>query len=167
MELIETGRIVGTHGIDGAVKVQAWADSPEILLEFDHVYIDGRRFAVEFSKIHKNNVLFKFFGIDNLTKAELMRGKTIYAEREMFNLEDGTYFIKDLLTLSVFDADTGKNYGMLTNVLKTGAKDVYEITDDKGVVRLIPAIADVIVETNIAEKFMKIRPLKGLFDEDK
>lgn len=166
MELIETGKIVGTHGIAGDVKVQAWADAPDVLLDFECVYIDGRRFDIEYAKIHKNNVLYKFYGIDNLNKAELLRNKIIYVERSFFDLEDGEYFIKDLLTLSVFDVDTGVNYGMITDVLKTGANDVYQITDENGVTRMIPAIGDVIIETDIENKIMKIRPLNGLFDEN-
>ncbi len=166
MELIETGKIVGTHGIAGDVKVQAWADSPDVLLDFEYIYIDGRRFDIEYAKIHKNNVLYKFYGIDNLNKAELLRNKVIYVERSFFDLEDGEFFIKDLLTLSVFDADTGINYGTITDVLKTGANDVYQITDENGVIRMIPAIKDVIIETDIENKIMKIRPLNGLFDEN-
>ena len=68
--------------------------------------------------------------------------------------------------LTVVDADSGKNYGMITDVLKTGANDVYEITDADGVARMIPAIKDVIIETDIENKIMKIRPLNGLFDEN-
>ena len=166
MELIETGKIVGTHGIAGDVKVQAWADSPDVLLDFEYIYIDGRRFDIEYAKIHKNNVLYKFYGIDNLNKAELLRNKVIYVERSFFDLEDGEFFIKDLLTLSVFDADTGVNYGTITDVLKTGANDVYQITDENGVIRMITAIKDVIIETDIENKIMKIRPLNGLFDEN-
>lgn len=166
MELIETGKIVGTHGIAGDVKVQAWADSPDVLLDFEYIYIDGRRFDIEYARIHKNNVLYKFYGIDNLNKAELMRNKIIYVDRSFFDLEEGEFFIKDLLTLTVVDADSGKNYGMITDVLKTGANDVYEITDADGTARMIPAIKDVIIETDIENKIMKIRPLNGLFDEN-
>ncbi|MBQ6172682.1 MAG: 16S rRNA processing protein RimM [Clostridia bacterium] len=166
MELIETGKVVGTHGIAGEVKVQAWADSLELMLGFEYVYIDGHRFGVEYARIHKNNILYKFYGIDNLNKAELLRSKIIYVERSFFSLEEGEYFIKDLLTLHVVDADTGKNYGLITDVLKTGANDVYELTDSDGVIRMIPAIKQVIIETDIENKIMKIRPLNGLFDED-
>jgi 16S rRNA processing protein RimM len=166
MELIETGKVVGTHGIAGEVKVQPWADSPDIMLDFDYVMIEGHRFDIEYARIHKNNILYKFYGIDNLNKAELLRNKIIYVDRSFFDLDEGQYFIKDLLTLSVVDVDTGKNYGNITDVLKTGANDVYELTDSEGVVRMIPAIKQVIIETDIENKIMKIRPLNGLFDED-
>ncbi len=166
MELIETGKVVGTHGVGGEIKVKAWADSLDILLGFDHVYIDSHCFNIESARIHKNNVLYKLVGVDNLCKAELLRNKIVYVEKDVFDLDDGVYFIKDLMTLNVVDADTGKSYGTITDVLQTGANDVYVITDENGVDRLIPAIKDVIIETNLEKKIMKIRPLNGLFEED-
>ena len=166
MELIETGKIVGTHGIGGEIKVKAWADSPEILLDFDHIYIDNHRFDIESARIHKSNVLYKLLGVDNLCKAEYFRNKIVYVEKDVFNLEEGVYFIKDLMTLNVVDVDTGKQYGSITDVLQTGANDVYVLTDENGVVRMIPAIKDVIIETDLEKKIMKIRPLNGLFEED-
>ena len=166
MELIETGKVVGTHGVNGEIKIQPWTDSPDIMLDFENVYIDDRKFDVENTKVHKNGILYKLYGIDNLNKAELLRNKIIYVDRALFNLPKGTFFIKDLLTLKVVDADTGLDYGEISDVLQTGANDVYEITDKSGKVRMIPAIKEVIIETDIAKKLMKIRPLPGLFEED-
>ncbi len=96
-----------------------------------------------------------------------MRNKVVFVERSFFQLEEGTYFIKDLLGVEVFDADKENVcYGKITDVMATGANDVYEITDEAGVKRLIPAIKDVIISTDITEKKMIIRPLLGLFDEN-
>ena len=166
MELIETGKVVGTHGIAGEVKVQAWADSLELMLGFEYVYIDGHRFGVEYARIHKNNILYKFYGIDNLNKAELLRGKIIYVERSFFSLEEGEYFIKDLLTLHVVDADTGKNYGLITDVLKTGANDVYEIAHGR---LMVPALKRVLheVDTDAGRITFDADVLKevGLFED--
>ena len=165
-ELIETGKVVNTHGVNGEVRVQSWADNPNIMLGFDHVYIEGRRFDIAHARINKSNLLYKFYDVDNLNKAELLRNKIVYAERSQFKLKKGTYFIKDLLNLNVVDVDTGRSYGSLVNVLQTGANDVYELKDETGKVRMIPAIKDCIIETNITERYMKIRPLPGLFEED-
>lgn len=166
-EIIETGKIVGTHGVHGELKLQSWADSPNILFELDHFYIDGKIFRIISLRHQKNILLLKLEGIDNLNKAELMRNKIVFAERSFFQLEEGSYFIKDLLGTEVYDADKeGVCYGKITDVMATGANDVYEITDDNGAKRLIPAIKDVILSTDITEKKMVIRPLLGLFDEN-
>ena len=84
--------------------------------------------------------------------------------REDVELEEGTYFIQDLIGLDVIDADNGTAYGTLKDVLQTGANDVYVVQAEGGKELLIPAIPDVIVETNIEEHCMKIRPLEGLLD---
>jgi 16S rRNA processing protein RimM len=68
--------------------------------------------------------------------------------------------------LEVFDDESGISYGKICDVTETGANDVYHIKDEKGVVRLIPAIPDVVKETNITEGRMIIHKLEGLFDED-
>ena len=83
--------------------------------------------------------------------------------RDDLELDDDTYFIQDLIGLEVRDADTDKVYGKIADVLETGANDVYVI---KGEDReyLIPAIADVVVSTDIDTNLMTIRPLDGLFD---
>ncbi len=166
-EIIETGKIVGTHGVRGELKLQSWADSPSVLFDLDHFYIDGKVFRIESLRQQNNILLLKLDGIDNLNKAELMRNKIVYAERSFFDLPEGTYFIKDLMGIEVFDADKENIcYGKITDIMATGANDVYELTDDSGVKRLIPAIKDVIISTDINAKKMIIRPLLGLFNED-
>jgi len=166
MELIETGKVVGTHGINGEIKVQPWTDTTETMLDFEHIYIESRRYDIEDAKIHKNNVLLRLAGVDNLNKAELLRNKVVYVDKAFFKFPEGTYFIKDLLTLKVFDADSGVEYGTITDVFQTGANDVYEITDENGKIRMIPAIKEVIISTDVDKKIMTIRPLPGLFDDD-
>ena len=83
--------------------------------------------------------------------------------RDDLELDEGTYFIQDLIGLEVRDADSDKVYGKITDVMQTGANDVYVIKGDEREY-LVPAIADVIISTDVDEGFMTIRPLDGLFD---
>ena len=166
VQLIETGKIVNTHGIHGDVKVVSWAQTPEDLLGITSFYIDGVAHKVELSRIHKGTVLIKFEDVCTCEAAEALKNKVIFADRRDFVLDDREYFIKDLIGLSVVDVDTGKEYGTLKEVLPTGANDVYRVVDESGTERLVPAIRDVIIDTNIEEGVMKIRPLKGLFDDE-
>ena len=101
---------------------------------------------------------------DTPEQAETLRNQILYLNREDVELEEGTYFIQDLIGLDVIDADNGAAYGTLKDVLQTGANDVYVVQAEGGKELLIPAIPDVIVETNIEEHCMKIRPLEGLLD---
>ena len=105
-------------------------------------------------------------GIGTREQAEAMRGQVLYMDRDEVELDEGCYFIQDLIGLEVRDADTGRIYGTIRDVLETGANDVYAIWNaDEKKEYLVPAIPDVVDETNIAEGFMTIRPLKGLFDD--
>ena len=152
---LEIGKIVTLHGLRGDVKVQPWCDDAEFLCEFPVLYLGKEKKEVEVShaRPQKNMVLLHLEGYD-----------TPEQNREDVELEEGTYFIQDLIGLDVIDADNGTVYGTLKDVLQTGANDVYVVQAEGGKEILIPAIPDVIVETNIEEHCMKIRPLEGLLD---
>ena len=75
------------------------------------------------------------------------------------------YFIQDIVGLSVEDADSGRVYGTVTDVLRTGANDVYQVTDNDGKEYLLPVIPDVVVKTEIGEGKLLIRPIRGIFED--
>ena len=164
-EYLEAGKIVTTHGIKGEVKIMPYCDSPELLCEFDRLFIgkSHEEIIVERSRTFKNMVIAKLEGIDTPEAAEKLRNKLLYMHRSDLELDEDTYFIQDLIGLEVVDADTAQLYGTISDVMQTGANDVYVI---KGSDReyLVPAIADVVVSTDIDGNLMKIRPLDGLFD---
>ena len=166
-QFLESGKIVGTHGIKGEVRIDPWCDSPQFLAAFDKLYLDdrGERFIEVKSRPHKNITLSKIKGIDNIDDAQRLRGKVVYINRDDIELGDGVNFVQDLIGLAVIDADTQQQYGVISDVLRTGANDVYEITDDNGKKYLAPVIDDVITERNIDEGFVLIRPMKGIFDD--
>ena len=81
-------------------------------------------------------------------------------------MEEGQCFVQDLIGLRVVDADDGREYGVLTQVTETGANDVYHIRFADGKERLIPAIPQVVLDIDLEEERMTIRPLEGLFDDE-
>lgn len=166
-EFIETGKIVNIHGLRGEVKIMPWSDDPEFICDFDILYYgkDKKILEIENARVHKNMVLVKFKGIDTPETANLLRNNIIYIDRNDVELEEGTYFIQDLIGLKVINADTNEEYGTVRDVFQTGANDVYEVKNDEKTV-LIPAIPDVIVNTDIENSVLMIRPLEGLFDEN-
>lgn len=164
-QYLEAGKIVTTHGIRGEVKIMPYTDVPELLCEFDRLFIDKehREINIERSRVFKNTVIAKLEGIDTPEAAEKLRNKILYMHRDDLELDDDTYFIQDLIGMEVRDADSGQVYGRLDDVMQTGANDVYVIKgEDKEY--LVPAIADVIVSTDLENDVMTIRPLEGLFD---
>lgn len=164
-EYLEAGKVVTTHGIRGEVKIMPYTDTPELLAEFDRLFIGKNKdeLIIERSRVFKNMVIAKIEGVDTPEAAEKLRNKLLYMHRDDLELDDDTYFIQDLIGIEVRDADSGKVYGTISDVMQTGANDVYVI---KGSDReyLVPAIADVVVFTDIDENIMTIRPLDGLFD---
>lgn len=168
-QFLEIGKIVSVHGLKGDVKVQPWCDSPDFLADFDLLYLgkNGEKpIEIEKGRVQKNMALLKIKGVDDVDSANLLRGKILYMNRDDVILEEGSYFIQDLVGLSVVDADDETiSYGEITEVSETGANDVYHIKNGEKIY-LIPAIKEVVISTDIEGGVMKIRPLKGLFDDE-
>ncbi len=164
-EYLEAGKIVNTHGIRGEVKIMPYTDTPELLCEFERLFIDKNydEIEIEKSRVFKNMVIAKLKGVETPEEAEKLRNKILFMHRDDLELDEDTYFIQDLIGVEVKDADTGVVYGKISDVLQTGANDVYVIRGDREY--LVPAIPDVVISTDIDEEIMLIRPLEGLFDE--
>ena len=165
---LEAGQIVSTHGINGEVRIQPWCDSPDFLAGFDRLYFnEGKEYkTVKIARPHKSLLLVKFEGTDNIEDAIKLVKSIIYIDRDQVTLPEGSFFEQDIIGLEVIDAQTGKTYGRLSSVSRTGANDVYGVKAEGKAEILIPAIKDVISCVDIAGSRMLIKPLKGLFDDE-
>lgn len=166
-QFLEIGKIVGTHALKGELRVDPWCDSPQFFCKFKELYLSkgATKLSVK-SRPHKNIAIVKVKGVDSIEEADQLRGKILYMNRSDANLAEGEYFIQDLMGMEVLDVDNGTKYGTLTDVFKTGANDVYQITDDNKKDYLIPVIDDVVISVNLEENKVLIRPLKGIFDDE-
>lgn len=167
-EYLEIGKITSTHGIKGEVRVQPWCDSPEFMKKFKTLYFDkkGEKPVSVSCRPNGNMVIMKMQGVDTVEEASKYREKILYMKRSDAKLPEGTWFIQELIDCKVVDADDENiSYGILSDVSETGANDVWHITkEDKEY--LIPAIPSVVISTDIVEGIIKIRPLKGIFDNE-
>ncbi len=167
-EFLETGEIVGTHGIKGEVRVHPWSDTPDFLCDFKILYLDGKgekSLKVKTSRVHGNIVLIKFDGVDSIEAAEKLRGKVLYINRSNVRLKDGRSFIQDIIDCKAIDIDSGDELGTITDVMTGIANDVWTIArGDKEY--LLPAIDDVVIKKEIEDGKIYIRPLKGIFDDE-
>ncbi len=167
-DYLEIGKITGTHGIRGEMRVQPWCDSPEFMKKFKTLYLDkkGEKPLKVSCRPNGNMVIMKADGIDSIEEASKYREKVLYMKRSDAKLPEGKYFIQELMDCRVVDADDeSKCYGILTDVSQTGANDVWHITNEKGEY-LIPAIPPVVIETDVAGGIIRIRPLRGIFDDE-
>jgi len=157
---LEAGKIVNTHGIRGEVKIQPWADSPEYLTGFEHIYIDGEPVKILFAKVHKGCVIATLDGVDDIDGAIRLKNKTICIDRKDAPLEEGRHFVADLIGLRALDSETGETLGVVADVLSLPANDVYVIKGEREI--LVPAVADFIVEINIDAGSIRLRLIEGM-----
>lgn len=166
MNNLEIGQIVNTFGIKGFVKVNPWVNDIERFDDLKKIYIKIRKelkeLEIEEVKYHKNMVLLKFKGIDTVEQAETLRNAYLEIDRkDAIPLEEGTYFIADLLESEVY-SDTGDKLGILDDIYNTGSNDIYVVKNELGKTILLPGIPDVIKEVDIENKKIIVHLLKGL-----
>ena len=160
IELIEAGKIVNTHGIHGELRIQPWADSPDFLTGFEHLYINKMPVKVLAAKVHKGCVIAALEGVDNIDAAIRMKNKIVMVKKEDIQLEEGKFFVADLIGLKAVDADTNEELGKIADVLPMPASNVYVIKGKREI--LIPAVPEFIIETNIEEGYVRFNMIEGL-----
>ncbi len=168
-EYFEVGQIVNTFGVKGMVKVNPFTDEMQRFEELKEVYVckkEGMQtMKIEQVKYHKNMVLLKFAGIEDLNEAEKLKGYYLKIDRKHAKkLPKDTYFIADLIGLSVY-TDEGKLLGRVEDIYETGANYIYEIKNVQGKQILLPNIPDVIQEIDLENEKITVHLLKGLVDE--
>ncbi len=165
---LEIGKIVAVHGVKGEVKIAPLCDDASLFCEFDLLYLDKHGengVKITRSRVQKNMIIAKIENVDTVEQAQKLRGSTLYVDRNELCLDENTYFICDLIGMEVVNCDSGKSYGKIYDVIETGANDVYCCRSGNKDY-LFPAIADVVVKTDIESGIMTINPLKGLFDDE-
>ena len=167
-EFLEIGKITSTHGIRGEMRFQPWCDSTDFLAKFKTLYFDkkGEKPVKIKSRPNGEMAILKIEGIDTVEEAAKLRDKVLYMKRSDAKLPEGQYFIQELIDCKVYDADDESIfYGVLTDVSQTGANDVWHI-ENNGREYLIPAIPPVVISTDVEAGIIKIKALRGIFDDE-
>ena len=130
---------------------------PEVIA----VYLDGKPIHIRSARVHKNAVLMKLDGVDDINEAMRLKNKVVSIDREDATLEEGSFFLADLYGLEVRDADSGEVLGTISDVLTPPANNVYIV---KGTKReyMIPAVSEFIVETNVDEGYLLVHLIEGM-----
>ena len=162
---LEIGQIVNTFGINGFVKVKPFTDDITRFDKLKIIYINNKEYKIEGVKYHKELVLLKLKGIDKIEQAELLRNLYLEIDRKDGVLEEGAYYIVDLIGIEVY-TDTGKLLGKLDDIYNTGSNDIYVIKDKLGKQLLLPAIKEVVKEISLEEKKIVVHLIKGLSSEE-
>ena len=165
-ELLQVGVITQTHGIRGEVKVFPTTDDPTRFQDLKHVLLDTGKetlpLEIENVKFFKQFVILKFKGYDNINDVERYKRCPLLVERsEAVPLEEDEYYITDMIGIQV-TTDEGEDFGVLKDVLTTGANDVYMIDHPSAGEVLVPAIKECILEVDIPGRRMKLHVMDGL-----
>ncbi len=167
-EMLRVGVFANTHGVRGEIKVFPTTDDVTRFKKLKKIYLDKGTEKMELEiasvKYFKNMVILKFKGIDNINDIEKYKGKDLLIERKQaVKLEEDEYFICDIIGASVV-TEEGDNIGTLTEVLKTGANDVYVVEKKDGGEVLIPVIDDCVLDLDFDEKIVTVRLMAGMMD---
>ena len=159
-DLLQVGVITTTHGVRGEVKVFPTTDDPARFKKLKNVVLDTGKELVDLEvagvKFFKNMVIVKFKGIDNINDVEKYRKKSLYVTREnAVKLKKNEYFIADLIGLQ-------EDLGELSDVLQTGANDVYVLSKEGTDDILLPAIKECVKEVDLENGKIIVHLLPGL-----
>jgi len=165
-DFLEIGIIVGVHGLQGELRVKPMCDGPGFFAQFDMLYYDahGRKPVRVLSlREHKNLALLRLEGVNTVETAQALRSQRLFFRRADAQLEEGRYFIAELISCEVYDANEPELcYGTLSDVTQPGANDVWHIQMPGGKEVLIPVIDDVVKHVDIKNRRVEIVMLDGL-----
>jgi 16S rRNA processing protein RimM len=159
------GRIVRPHGVHGEVNMKALTAYPEHLSKQMKLYVGAGHQPFAIRRIRQRDeimLIVQFEDINDRDAAESLREEMVYVHIDnAVPLEEDEYYLYQIEGIRVVTSD-GKELGLVTGIIETGANDVYVVTTPDGVEHLIPAIEDVIQSVDVAEGVMVVRLLDGL-----
>jgi 16S rRNA processing protein RimM len=157
---VAVGKLRRPHGVDGEMLMDVLTDFPQRLRKNKVVYVGEQHEELTLQSIRTQDrallVTFNgFVGIDSIGR---LRNCNVYVKiSELPPLPDGEYYYHQLINLRVVD-QTGKEIGVLSEILETGANDVYVVTDPEGHEILLPAIESVVLKVDLEKHEMQVQP---------
>ena len=163
---LEIGQIVNTFGIKGMVKIKPFTDDINRFDRLKKIYISNKNEKKEYQiqevKYHKNMVLMKLEGVDTPEQADLLRQSYLLVDRaDEEPLEEGVYYIVDLLGLEVY-TDDNKLLGKVDDIFNTGSNDIYVVKDEMGKQILLPGIPEVLKNVDLEKGRITVHLIPGL-----
>ena len=167
-EYLPACKIVTTHGVRGEMKALPLCDGAAFLSGFKTLYAtaDGagprRLLGV---RAQGNMLLVRLEGVADMDAARALVGQVFYIDRADAKLPRGHYFQADLLGCRLIDAESGRDYGEITQVSHPGAQDIYTVACPDGSTALFPAVKPFLVKICIEDRKVLVSPIPGMFGE--
>jgi 16S rRNA processing protein RimM len=166
--VISIGKITAPHGVNGAVKIHSYAESPSVFKDGMAILVKNpedstvKKYKLNRAASHSRYVIIQLDGIDSRHLAEKIKGFELFIYKsDIPRLEEDTYYWSDIIGLSVYSSE-GLLVGRVDSVIPTGANDVYVVKNEKNEEILIPAIGSVVSDIDIVKKKMKVNLPEGL-----
>ncbi len=159
--MLVVGKIVGTHGVRGEVKMDIYSDRPEEIQRLRRIYLEDDPTPRTISRPRgtERQAILRISGVESRDDAEALRGSLVRIKGDQLSpREDGSFYHFQIVGLRVLLED-GTSIGTVHEILETGEVDVYVVRDEHGREQLFPALADVVLEINPPAGTMLVRPL--------
>jgi 16S rRNA processing protein RimM len=163
---LAAGKVRRPHGVHGEMVLELYTDFPERLRPETKIFLGEKQIPMilRSARPHNEGLLLSIEGIDTPEDAGKYRNQIVYVlAKTLPALDDGEYYFHELIGLNVVDED-GNALGELTEIVETGANDVYVVTAPSGTEILLPAIPDVILAVDLDARMMRVHLLPGLLD---
>ena len=173
MEKIKIGKIVSAVALKGEVKIYHYSDYKERFEELDRIILSSagkktaeREYEIEKVRYQKDMVIVKLRGVDDRNGAEALKDlDVLITEEDLRELPEDTFYIRDLIGCRVVDSRDMKTLGEISDVLQTGAQDIYQVELAGGGQALIPVVGQFIESVDIDEKTVVVKVIPGLIPE--
>ncbi|WP_419023485.1 ribosome maturation factor RimM [Emergencia sp.] len=167
MEKIKIGRIVNAVALRGEVKVYNYSGYRERYEELKQIFVEDKEYEIEKVRYQQHMVILKLTGIDDRNAAEAMKNKDIFiTEDDLLELPEDTFYIRDLIGLSVIDIEEDKTIGKIKDVLQPSSQDIYVVKLASGRDAMIPVVSEFVKEVSLEEGYVKVRLIEGMIDDE-
>ncbi len=164
---LAVGLLRRPHGLNGDLVFEVYSDFPDRLRPGISLYVgdEKRPLKVTRRKPHNDGMVLGFEGISSAEQAARFTGKVAFVRAaDRPPLPEGEYYHHQILGLKVED-ENGAALGVVTEIIQTGANDVYVVRNEAGREILLPALQQVLLEINLEQQRMKVHLLPGLVNE--
>lgn len=164
-EFLAVGKLHRPHGVHGEILMSVWTDFPERLVPGVLVYVgeDHKPVRIRSIRSHRDDLLISFEEYPVREEVGLLRNQVLMVKSsDRAPLEDGELYIHHIIGMRVVDDASDKYLGTVTEIIETGANDVYIVRCDSGSELLLPAIDSVILDIDIELHEMRVHILPGL-----
>ncbi len=162
MNKINIGKVVTTHGVRGDIKVYPHTNVEDMFGKLKKIYIGETEHKILSVKYAKGCPVLNIDGLNTVEEAQLFIGKQVFADESALpKLEEDNYYLKDIIGCRAV-GEQGEEIGEITDVMFTGANDVYEITAENDRKILVPAVKEFILNVNIKDKKITVKLIEGM-----